>query len=405
QYAEIFHKFEPKPETKSQVVLYTASDASASSSDIDSDNDSSTRPLSKRQRRIREKIPISVLKSATSKPQAVEWYDADAPDPYMAVFMKTALNHVNVPSHWQQKKEYLSSKRGLERAPFQLPKYIANTGIAEMRNHDADSLKKSQRDRVQPKMGRLDIDYQRLHDAFFKHQTKPRVLAFGEVYSEGRETSDQHLKEVARMRPGRISKALRAAVGMSENEAVAPPWITVMHELGKPPSYSHLIIPGLDVEYTNSGYKVQCGEKGSILGLSRETWGMLEDGEESDAESESESEVSSVHETAEPEIGENPGSENFSKTLYSAEPDDNQPERVEITEFAKVKKSSASAIPKSSGSLYTVLKETPADSSSGTANGKHRYDLERGEESGSEAKRPKPVKKGPVAENDDDFRF
>ncbi|KAF8003768.1 hypothetical protein HF325_001216 [Metschnikowia pulcherrima] len=91
QYAGIFHKFEPKPETKSQVVLYTASDASASSSDIDSDNDSSARPLSKRQRRIREKIPISVLKSATSKPQAVEWYDADAPDPYVAVFMKTAL--------------------------------------------------------------------------------------------------------------------------------------------------------------------------------------------------------------------------------------------------------------------------------------------------------------------------
>ncbi|KAJ8141833.1 hypothetical protein OY671_005007 [Metschnikowia pulcherrima] len=405
QYAGIFHKFEPKPETKTQVVLYTTSDASASSSDIDSDHDSSTRPLSKRQRRIREKIPISVLKSATSKPQAVEWYDADAPDPYMAVFMKTALNHVNVPSHWQQKKEYLSSKRGLERAPFQLPKYIANTGIAEMRNHDADSLKKSQRDRVQPKMGRLDIDYQRLHDAFFKHQTKPRVLAFGEVYSEGRETSDQHLNEVARMRPGRISKALRAAVGMSENETVAPPWITVMHELGKPPSYSHLIIPGLDVEYTNSGYKVQYGEKGSVLGSSRETWGMLEDGEESDAESDSGSEVSSVHETNEPEIGENPGSENFSKTLYSEEPDDNQPERVEITEFAKVKKPSASAIPKSSGSLYTVLKETPADSSSGTANGKHRYDLKRGEESESEAKRLKSVKKSPVVENDEDFRF
>ncbi|KAM9932532.1 hypothetical protein OXX80_007838 [Metschnikowia pulcherrima] len=403
QYAEIFHKFEPKPETKTQVVLYTASDASASSSDIDSDNDSSTRPLSKRQRRIREKIPISVLKSATNKPQAVEWYDADAPDPYMAVFMKTALNHVNVPSHWQQKKEYLSSKRGLERAPFQLPKYIANTGIAEMRNHDADSLKKSQRDRVQPKMGRLDIDYQKLHDAFFKHQTKPRVLAFGEVYSEGRETSDQHLNEVARMRPGRISKALRAAVGMSENETVAPPWITVMHELGKPPSYSHLIIPGLDVEYTNSGYKVQYGEKGSVLGLSRETWGMLEDGEESDAESESESEVSSVHETNEPEIGENSGPENFTGTLHSAEPDDNQPERVEITEFAKVKKSSASATATSSGKLYTVLKEKPADSSSGTANGKHRYDLKRGEE--SEAKRPKSVKKSPVVENDDDFRF
>ena len=30
-----------------------------------------------------------------------------------------------------------------------------------------------QRDRVAPKMGRMDVDYQVLHDAFFKWQTKP----------------------------------------------------------------------------------------------------------------------------------------------------------------------------------------------------------------------------------------
>lgn len=30
-------------------------------------------------------------------------------------------------------------------------------------------------------MGKIDIDYQKLHDAFFKYQTKPKMSEFGEV--------------------------------------------------------------------------------------------------------------------------------------------------------------------------------------------------------------------------------
>ena len=36
-----------------------------------------------------------------------------------------------------------------------------------------------QRDRVAPKMGRMDVDYQVLHDAFFKWQTKPPLSGPG----------------------------------------------------------------------------------------------------------------------------------------------------------------------------------------------------------------------------------
>ena len=36
-------------------------------------------------------------------------------------------------------------------------------------------------------MGKIDIDYQVLHDAFFKFQTKPKMTAVGEVYYEGKE--------------------------------------------------------------------------------------------------------------------------------------------------------------------------------------------------------------------------
>jgi len=36
------------------------------------------------------------------------------------------------------------------------------------------------REGVQPKMGKVDINYQKLHDAFFKFQTKLTVFGFGE---------------------------------------------------------------------------------------------------------------------------------------------------------------------------------------------------------------------------------
>ena len=34
---------------------------------------------------------------------------------------------------------------------------------------DAKSLKQKTRERVRPKMGKLTIDYQKLHDAFFRY--------------------------------------------------------------------------------------------------------------------------------------------------------------------------------------------------------------------------------------------
>ena len=53
------------------------------------------------------------------------------------------------------------------------------TGIMEMRQaleekEDAKSLKQKTRERVRPKMGKLTIDYQKLHDAFFRSELSQR---------------------------------------------------------------------------------------------------------------------------------------------------------------------------------------------------------------------------------------
>lgn len=33
-------------------------------------------------------------------------------------------------------------------------------------------------------MGKIDIDYQKLHDAFFRWQTKPKMTIHGDLYYE-----------------------------------------------------------------------------------------------------------------------------------------------------------------------------------------------------------------------------
>jgi len=40
---------------------------------------------------------------------------------------------------------------------------------------------------MNPKLGKIDIDYEILHDAFFKNQVKPKLTVHGDIYFEGKE--------------------------------------------------------------------------------------------------------------------------------------------------------------------------------------------------------------------------
>ncbi|KAL2066681.1 hypothetical protein VTL71DRAFT_2753 [Oculimacula yallundae] len=212
--------------------------------DEDEDADKEAK-LSKKKRKERDKLSVAELKALVQKPELVEWTDTSASDPRLLVQIKSYRNIVPVPTHWSLKREYLSSKRGVEKPPFALPKFIQDTGIAEMRDavlekqNDA-SLKQKQRERVQPKMGKLDIDYQKLYEAFFRHQTKPELTRYGEVYYEGKEyeTNLRHL------RPGELSEELKEALNIPPG--APPPWLINQQRFGPPPSYPSLKIPGLN---------------------------------------------------------------------------------------------------------------------------------------------------------------
>eukprot|EP00069_Balaena_mysticetus_P012820 bmy_07787T0 len=185
-----------------------------------------------------------------ARPDVVEMHDVTAQDPKLLVHLKATRNSVPVPRHWCFKRKYLQGKRGIEKPPFELPDFIKRTGIQEMREalqekEEQKTMKSKMREKVRPKMGKIDIDYQKLHDAFFKWQTKPKLTIHGDLYYEGKEF-ETRLKE---KKPGDLSDELRISLGMPVGpnaHKVPPPWLIAMQRYGPPPSYPNLKIPGLN---------------------------------------------------------------------------------------------------------------------------------------------------------------
>ncbi|XP_062013242.1 pre-mRNA-splicing factor sap145-like isoform X1 [Rosa rugosa] len=93
---------------------------------------------------------------------------------------------------------------------------------------------------MQPKMGKTDIDYQVLHDAFFNYQTMPELTTLGDLYHEGKEF-EVKLRE---MKPELLSYELKEALGMPDG--APPPCLIKYAEIWSPSLYPHLKIPGLN---------------------------------------------------------------------------------------------------------------------------------------------------------------
>ncbi|KAJ2476597.1 hypothetical protein IWW56_004828 [Coemansia sp. RSA 2131] len=242
-------------EEETTEVVESRPDDDMSSSDgsdmdaSDSDAADSNPGLSRKQKKS-ARMSVAALKQMAPRPEVVEWTDTSARDPQMLVALKAAPNTVPVPAHWAQKKKYLQYKRGMEKAPFELPAFIRATGIMEMRDstrgrEDEKTAKMTARERTRPKMNKLTLDYQRLHDAFFKLQTPPTNLTrHGDLFYEGKE-SDVTFD----FAPGVLSDALTAALSIPP--LAPPPWLLNMQRHGPPPSYPALRVPGLNAPIPN----------------------------------------------------------------------------------------------------------------------------------------------------------
>jgi splicing factor 3B subunit 2 len=329
---EIF-KLENKPK-EAPMPIQTADEAKAakksadkvdSDDDMDADDDDKKDDkdkISKRKMKKLTRLSVAELKQIVARPDVVEMHDVTARDPKLLIQLKAHRNTVQVPRHWCFKRKYLQGKRGIEKPPFDLPAFIKKTGIMEMRaslqeKDEAKTMKAKMREKIRPKMGKIDIDYQKLHDAFFKWQTKPRMTIHGDLYYEGKEF-ETRLKE---KKPGDLSEELRTALGMPIGPAchkIPPPWLIAQQRYGPPPSYPNLKIPGLNAPIPDGccfGYHAGGWGKppvdengkplyGDVFGttnldndsgmgeeeIDRTLWGELESDEEESSEEEEEEE-------------------------------------------------------------------------------------------------------------------
>lgn len=299
----------------------------------DEEIESNEKKVSKRKQKEMTRMSVAELKTKVSNPELVEMHDVTSKDPLLLLAMKSTRNTVPVPRHWCFKRKYLQGKRGFEKAPFKLPEFIRRTGIMEMREsveekEDSKTLKTKQREKMRPKMGKIDIDYQKLHDAFFKWQTKPPMTIHGDLYYEGKEF-ETVLKD---KKPGELSNDLRIALGMPtgpNGHKIPPPWLIAMQRYGPPPSYPNQKIPGLNApipDGSSFGYHAGGWGKppvdeygrplyGDVFGISvpkelfpveeqidRTHWGQM-DQEESEEEDESEEEEEEEAQDGESTLG------------------------------------------------------------------------------------------------------
>ena len=248
EYKNVFEKFRQPTEEEAATKDDEKAEIYLSDDDIPDEEEEDDEPkISKKQRKQMNKLSVAQLKSLVARPELVEWTDVSSSNPQLLISIKGAKNVIPVPTHWSLKREYLSSKRGIEKSAFTLPKFIQETGIAEMREAVLEkqaemTMRQKQRERVQGKVGKLDIDYSKLYDAFFRRQTKPELTGYGEVYYEGKEFETN----LVNLKPGDLSEELRDALGMAPGHP--PPWLISMQRsgVGPPPSYPNMRIPGVN---------------------------------------------------------------------------------------------------------------------------------------------------------------
>jgi splicing factor 3B subunit 2 len=383
-----------------------AAAAAAGASSDEEGGDADGDGLSKTKRKAAARMKIAELKQQCERPDVVEVWDTTAADPRLLVYLKAYRNTVPVPRHWSQKRAYLAGKRGLEKPPFALPAFIAATGISDMRQAylekaETQKLKSKGRERMQPKMGKLDIDYQVLHDAFFRHQTRPPLTAHGELYYEGREfeASTKHA------RPGVLSAELQEALGMEPG--APPPWLISQQRYGPPPSYPSLRIAGLSApippgaafgyhpggwgkppvdEYGTPVYGNVFGAPGGGGDDEEEArpeavvlWGEVD--EESEEEEESEAEEEEEEEEADSEE-EGAGIASVASGLASSLPSGIEtPAEVQLRKAAEAH---AAAAPEAPKALYQVLEQQAAAvGAAGIMGSDHTYVVPGAEGAGS----------------------
>jgi len=178
EMSDVLEKFQQRAAlSRTYVVSDDESKTQKEPSGKGEDDEEEAKTYSKRQLRDILRPSVANLKRLVKRADLVEAHDVTSPDPAFLIVLKGLPGTVPVPRHWGRKRKYLQGKKGFEKPPFQLPDFIVKTGITDLRDSLAEneasmSAKQSNRSRVAPKMGKMDVDYRTLHSAFFPASNK-----------------------------------------------------------------------------------------------------------------------------------------------------------------------------------------------------------------------------------------
>ncbi len=169
EFKQIFDKFEKLNNKISESTSLALLTVAAQNTPYDPlavpDAGENSTGLSKKKTKLLNRLTVPQLKLLVNRSDVVEAHDVSADDPKFLVYLKACRNAVPVPRHWCQKRRYLDGKRGIEKPPFRLPDFIAETGITKIRDalleiENKKNANSRARERMRPKMGKMDIDYQ-----------------------------------------------------------------------------------------------------------------------------------------------------------------------------------------------------------------------------------------------------
>ena len=255
-FQSIFQKFATPADSETATSNNSITNrAESDEDDMDMDDDEyqpAPGKLSNRRKKEQSRLTVAQLKQLVDHPDVVEDHDVTAPDSRLLVHLKSLKGTVPVPRHWSQKRKYLQGKAGHEKSPYELPESVQATGIDKVRaaiqeEEDDKSTKQRQRERTRPKMGKINVDYQELYDAFFVHMKRPPLSGHGDIYFESKEDElGSSLTGRSKFAPGILSGNLKEALSMSTSEGGPPPWLFNMQRYGPPPSYPRQKVAGLN---------------------------------------------------------------------------------------------------------------------------------------------------------------
>lgn len=193
----------------------------------------------KEQKKLHRQKKYEELKKIVPYPDLLEIEDVKCEDIIKYNKLKALHKGVHVIKRWKNKNIFPVNYKQKE---YEIPASIIDTGLDLLRLNIYE-YKKIQTDKEKfikkmfPKPGKSCINPSKLYDCIYNTENFP-ILKYGQVFDFTWEC------EKTRFVPGQLTDELKTALGMTEFSP--PPWLFKMQEIGPPPAYQDIKIPGVN---------------------------------------------------------------------------------------------------------------------------------------------------------------